>query len=168
MMLLVTLTTEQCEMGDLGAVINRPGSITVTNASGTEVAVVAIVADDVKSYPTLASGQSATVETNVGGQYQVRVVMTPENAAAYRAELSSLRKLVENRIDGTADAGEKTRLFVDLAGIKASIEALENQQAAGCSGRIELSTEETASVSATVTWSTTSGSGHWNVICGST
>jgi hypothetical protein len=80
----------------------------------------------------------------------------------------SLRKLVEARIDGTADASEKTRLFTDLAGIKASIQSLENQQGAGCTGRIELSPDETASVSATVTWSTTSGGGFWDVSCGST
>jgi hypothetical protein len=166
-MLLVTLTAQECEMGDLGGVLNKPGSITVTNAGDTEIAVVAIVADDVRSYPTLASGQSATVETNVGGKYQVKVVMTPENAAAYRAELSSLRKLVENQLGGTSDTVEKTRLFLDLAGIKAAIQALENERGAGCSGRIQLSTEEAVSVSATVAWSATEGRRYWDVTCGS-
>jgi hypothetical protein len=167
MVLAVTLTAEECGMGDFGGMLNQPGTITVTNASGNETAVVAIIADDVTSYPTLASGQSASVQTNVGGKYEVRVVMTPENAAEYRAELTALRKLVEQSLAGSTDTVEKTRLFLDLAGIKAAIQGLETQRGAGCAGRIELSTEEAAAVSASVTWSSTSGSGYWDVICGS-
>lgn len=167
LMLLTALTAEECDLGDLGTMVNRPGTITVTNVSADQTAVIAILADDVKSYPTLDSGGSATIQTNVGGTYQVRVVMTPENAAEYRAELVSLRRLVEMRLDGTADPVAKTRLFLDLAGIKAAIQALENERAAGCSGRITLSTDEAAGVMATVNWSATSGSGFWDATCGS-
>lgn len=167
LMLLVALTAEECSMGDLGGLVNKPGTITVTNSGNAESAVIAIISDDVKSYPTLGPGQSASVETNVGGTYQVRVVMTPENAAAYRAELQSLRALVEKQIDGTANAADKTKLFIDLAGVKAAIRALESQNAAGCSGSIRLSTESKATVSATVSWSATSGGGFWDATCGS-
>lgn len=166
LMLVMGLTAEECDLGDLDGLVNKPGTITVTNA-GTESAVIAIIAADVKSYPTLGPGQSASVETNVGGGYDVRVVMTPENAASYRAELQSLRSLVEKQIDGTANAADKTKLFIDLAGVKAAIRALESQNAAGCSGRIRLTTESKVSVNATVSWSTTSGSGFWEATCGS-
>lgn len=166
LMLLTALTAEECNMGDFGDLVNRPGTITVTN-TGTESAVVAILADDAKSYPTLAAGQSVTVKTNVGGTYQVRVVMTPENAAAYRSNLSTLRNLVEKQIDATTNVSEKTKLFVDLAGIKASITSMSIANAAGCSGRIALNTEDSTSVSATVTWSPTTGGGFWDASCGS-
>ncbi|MBM4407922.1 MAG: hypothetical protein FJ038_04815 [Chloroflexi bacterium] len=167
LMLLTALTAEECTLGELGGVVNKPGAITVYNTSADQVAVIAILADDVKSYPTLGPNGSASVTTNVGGKYEVRVVMTPENAAAYRAELKSLRALVEKAVDGTADPAEKARLFVDLAGIQAAIRGLETQNAAGCSGKIKLSTEEAATVVASLAWLTTSGSGFWDVSCGS-
>jgi hypothetical protein len=165
-MLVVAFTAEECAM-DLEGIINQPGTITVANAGGAESAVIAILADDVRSYPTLGPGGSATVKTNVGGRYEVRVVMTPENATQYRAELQSLRRLVEKAVDGTADPAEKTKLFVDLAGIKAAIRALESGGGAGCTGQLQLSTEQTTQVSATVSWTPTSGGGFWDVTCGS-
>ena len=167
LMLLMALTAEECDLGDLGGVVNRPGTIVVTNVSDGQVAVIAILADDVTSYPTLAAGGSASVETNVGGKYEVRVVMTPENTVTYRAELRSLRSLVEKQIDGTTNPVEKTQLFVDLAGIKAAIEELESQNAAGCSGSITLNTDSAERVSATVRWSPQSGGGFWDATCGS-
>lgn len=166
LMVLVAFTAQDCDV-EIGNIVNRPGTITVTNIGADQVAVVAVIVGDAKSYPSLGPGSSASVTTNVGGSYEVRVVMTPENASAYRADLQSLRRLVEQRLDGTADAGDKTRLFVDLAGIKAAIRALENENAAGCSGRITLSTERKETVTATVAWSTTSGSGFWDITCGS-
>ena len=48
---------------------------------------------------------------------------SPENAAAYRAELTSLRRLVEKHLDRATNPSEKTLLFVDLAGLKAAIQA---------------------------------------------
>jgi hypothetical protein len=158
------LVAGDCEI-DL-ELLNKPGTIVVTNI-GTEVAVVAILADDVKSYPTLAGGASASVETNVGGAYRVRVVMTPENTQAYRQGLAELRGLVEKQISGSASPVEKTRLFLDLAGIKAAIQALEQANAAGCSGRIKTSVDEAASVIATVNWVPQGGAGFWDTTCGS-
>jgi hypothetical protein len=167
LMLVTALTAEQCDVGEFGDLINRPATITVINTSATESAVVAIIADDAKSYPTLAPGQSATVKTNVGGRYEVRVVMTPENAAAYRSNLTTLRNLVEKQIDAATNAGEKTKLFIDLAGIKAAIAALSSANAAGCAGRVTLSTDSESSVSATLGWSPTTGGGFWDATCGS-
>jgi hypothetical protein len=162
----VLLTAGECEIGDIGSLLDKPGTISVTN-TGTEVAVVAILAEDVKSYPTLASGSTASVDTNVGGPYDVRVVMTPENAQRYRENLDSLKQLVQKQVDGTASTQEKTRLFSDLAGINAAIRALEQANAAGCSGDITLSQEETVSVTAAVRWVPQSGAGFWDIICGS-
>jgi hypothetical protein len=166
LMLVTALAAEECDVGEFGDLISRPATITVTNV-GTEGAVVAILADDAKSYPTLGPGQSATVQTNVGGRYQVRVVMTPANAAAYRSNLSTLRNLVEKQIDAATNPAEKTKLFIDLAGIKAAISSFSNANAAGCSGRITISTSDSASVSATVSWSATTGGGFWDASCGS-
>lgn len=160
------LSAQSCGL-DLEGLVNKPGVIVVTNASTHQAAVIALIADDVKSYPTLAPGQSAQIKTNVGGRYEVRVVMTPENAIEYRADLLSLRRLVERQLDGTADVGEKTRLFADLAGIKSAIHALESGNAAGCSGTIKLKQDEEETVRATVTWQSTSGSGFWDGTCGS-
>jgi hypothetical protein len=162
----VIVSGGECSIGDLGSLLDAPGRISVTNI-GTEPAVIAILADDVKSYPTLAGGATASVQTNTGGRYEVRVVMTPENAATYRADLASLRTLVEKQISDATDPAEKTRLFLDLAGIKAAIQALSNSNAAGCSGTITLDAEETAEVAATVNWVTSSGAGFWDVTCGS-
>jgi hypothetical protein len=161
------LSAESCDF-ELNGLINRPAAITVTNLSSSETAVVAIIADDVKSFPTLTPGQSVTVKSNVGGTYQVRVVMTQENATEYRAELMSLRSLVEKQIDGSASADEKVELFTNLAGIKAAIQRFESGNAAGCSGKVTPKTDEDVAVQATVTWQTTSGSGFWDSSCGST
>jgi hypothetical protein len=158
-----TLSAGECELGDI---LPRPGRIVVTN-TGTEPAVVAIIAPDVKSYPTLAGGASASVSTNTGGQYEVRVVMTPENTQRYRAELLALRTAVEKLVDGSLTSEEKTRLFITLAGIKAAILALEQANAAGCSGRIELSQDTEGTVNATVQWVPQSGAGFWDTTCGS-
>ena len=160
----VSLSAGECEFE---GILEKSGSIVVTN-TGTEAAVVAIIAADVKSYPTLAGGQRATVSTTTGGTYEVRVVMTPENAERYRADLAVLRGRVEHLIDGSMSPAEKTQLFVQLAGIKAAIAALEQANAAGCSGRIELNTESAETVNATVQWVSQSGSGFWDATCGST
>lgn len=168
LMLLVAITAEECDLGAGGGLVNKPGTIIVDNVSTDQTAVVAVIAQDVRSYPTLAAGQTAEVQTNVGGPYQVLVVMTPENTSAYRDELRSLRRLVEKQVDGATDPAEKTQLFIDLAGIKAAIQALEDGNAAGCSGRLTLSTDHEEVVAATVRWSTTSGGGFWSVTCGST
>jgi hypothetical protein len=164
----VLLSAGDCDISGLGSLINKPGSIRVTNVGATETAVVAIIADDVKSYPTLAPGGAASVETNVGGAYQVIVVMTPENQAAYRQSLLDLRTGVEKLIGGAASSAEKTELFIKLAGIKASIQALENTNAASCSGNIEIKQDEAVSVSATVSWVAQGDSGFWDLTCRST
>jgi hypothetical protein len=163
----VLLSAGDCDIGSLSGLINKPGSIRVTNTGATETAVVAIIAPDVKSYPTLGPGASATAETNIGGAYQVLVVMTPENRDAYRQSLLDLRRSVERLVDGSASSEERILLFTKLAGIKASIQALENSNAASCSGRIELSQDEAASVTATVTWVAQGDSGFWDLTCGS-
>jgi hypothetical protein len=160
------LSAESCDF-ELNGLINKPAAITVTNLSASETAVVAIIADDVKSYPTLTPGQSVTVKSNVGGTYQVRVVMTQENATEYRAELLSLRRLVERQIDGTASSDEKITLFTNLAGIKAAIQGFESGNAAGCSGKVTQKTDEEVAVQATETWQATSVSGFRDTSCAS-
>jgi hypothetical protein len=160
------LSAGDCQIGDLGSFLNKPGEISVTNV-GNDPAVVAIIGPDVKSYPTLAGGATATVETNVGGTYQVRVVMSPENAQAYRDRLGELRRKVEQLIAGSLSPVEKTRLFLDLSGIKAAITAFENSGGAGCSGTIKLDQDEEATVVATVNFVDTSGEGFWDATCGS-
>lgn len=163
-LLFVTLSAGECELGEI---LPRAGRIVVTN-TGTEPAVVAIIGPDVKSYPTLAGGGSASVTTNTGGPYEVRVVMTPENAQRYRTELLALRAAVEKLVDGSLTSVEKTNLFLNLAGIKAAIVALEQANAAGCSGRIELGQDAAETVNATVAWVAQSGAGFWDATCGST
>lgn len=160
------LSAGECNIGDLGDLLDKPGTIIVTN-TGSESAVLAIIAADVKSYPTLAGGATASAETNVGGGYEVRVVMTPENAQRYRQDLMTLRTSVEKLIDGALTPTDKTLLFIQLAGIKASIQALEQTNAAGCSGTIELNQDNTENVTASVHWVPQGGSGFWDAICGS-
>ena len=163
----VIVSAGECEFGDLGSIVGQPATITVTNLSASEPAVLAIIAGDVKSYPTLAAGASSTVRTYVGGTYQVQVVMTPENAATYRQSLMDLRRLVEQQIAGSTSSAEKTKLFADLAGLKAAIQALEQSSAAACSGAVTLKNDAEATVSATVTWTPQSGAGFWDATCGS-
>lgn len=162
----VILSGGECEIGSLGEILDRPGSIVVTNV-GIHPAVVAIIAPDVKSYPTLAGGATASVQTNVGGSYQVRVVMAPENAQRYHDDLLALRRSVEKLIDGSLSTAEKTGLFIKLAGIKAAIAALETSGAGGCSGRIELNQDNAQTVNATVGWVDQGASGFWDTSCGS-
>ena len=163
----VLLSAGDCEISGLGDLINKPGSIGVTN-TGTETAVVAIVADDVKTYPTLASGSSASVETNVGGRYTVSVTMTAEQILEYKASLLELRRTVEKLVDGSATSAEKVYAFTSLAGIKAALAQLNAGQGASCSGVITISQERAVSVSVTVAWVPQSGAGFWNLSCGST
>ena len=162
----VMLSAGKCDISSLGDILDEPGSIAVTNI-GQEPAVVAISADDVKSYPTLAAGATGSAQTNVGGRYQVSVVMSPENAQRYRDELNTMRGTVEKLIDGSLSSAEKTQLFLQLAGIKAAISALEMTNAASCSGVINLDRDNAAHVSATVRWEPQGGAGFWDLTCGS-
>lgn len=164
---LAVLTAGECNIGDLGDILDEPGQIIVTNA-GTEPAVIAIIADDVKSYPTLAGGANASVQTNVGGRYQVIVVMTPESAAVYKAELLELRRNVEKLINGSTDSAVRINAFISLAGIKASIQSFEVGNGASCGGNIKLDADNKRSVNAAVMWVRQSGSGFWDLTCGST
>jgi hypothetical protein len=166
LVLFVIVSGGECGLSDLGELLDEPGRITVTN-TGLESAVVAITADDLKSYPTLAAGASASVLTNVGGQYEVSVVMTPENAQRYREDLLALRNSVEKLIDGSLTSQEKVELFTNLAGINAAIQALEQSNAAGCSGKIKLNQDRSEAVNATVSWVPQGGAGFWDSTCGS-
>jgi hypothetical protein len=162
----VVLSGAECDPGELGVVINLPGTIVVSNV-GNEAAVLAITADDARSYPTLPGGGSASVVTNVGGRYRVRVLMTPENAERYRADLLSLRRNVTDMIAGSASAEEKTRLFIELAGIKAQLVELEQGGSAGCDGAIRLDPENAQTVRVTVQWVGQGQAGFWDATCGS-
>lgn len=162
----VVTSAGDCSIGDLGELINKPGSIVVTNV-GTEPAVVAIVADDVKSYPTLAGGVAASVETNVGGRYHVSVTMTPQQLTEYRSDLQDLRRHIEKLVDGSLSSEEKVTLFTRLAGIKAALIQLNAGQGASCAGNLELDKKDAQSVQATVAWSTAGGAGFWELTCGS-
>lgn len=164
-MAFVLLSAGECDISDLGDFLARPGTITVLNTGDTETAVVAILADDVKSYRVLAPDSAVAVKTNVGGSYQVRVVMTPESTQIYRQNLASLKQLVQKQVDGTATTQEKIRLFSDLAGINAAIAALEQANAAGCSGTITLSADEPVSVKAAVRWVPQGVAGFWDANC---
>jgi hypothetical protein len=160
------LSGGECEISSLGEILDKPGRIVVTNA-GSEVAVVAILGPDVKSYPTLASGATASAETNVGGQYQVIVIMTAEQMLEYRDDLANLKRTVEKLVDGSLSTEEKTYLFTKLAGINAALAALQQGSAASCSGRIELDRDNAEIVNSTVSWVTQSGTGFWEMTCGS-
>jgi len=162
----VLLSAGDCDITGLGDVLDKPGRIVVTNV-GFHPAVVAIIATDVKSYPTLAGGATASVQTNVGGSYQVRVVMDPQNAQRYHDELVALRSSVEKLIGGSSSSAEKTALFIKLAGIKAAIASLETSGLGGCSGTIELNQDNAQTVNVSVGWVDQGASGFWDVTCGS-
>jgi hypothetical protein len=162
----VLFSAGECEFSKVGDFLDKPGQIVVTNV-GSDPAVVAIIGPDVKSYPTLAGGATASAETNVGGQYQVRVVMTPENAQRYRDDLIALKRDVQKLVDGSLTTSEKTTLFSRLAGINAAIAALEQANAAGCSGNITLNHDNTETVNATVNFVRAAGGGFWDTTCGS-
>jgi hypothetical protein len=162
----VLLSAGDCEFSSLGDILNQPGTIVVTN-TGTEPAVVAIIADDVKSYPTLVGGVSASAPTNIGGRYTVTVTMTAQQVIEYRADLLELRRTVERLLGGSASSDEKVYLFTKLAGIKAALSQLNSGVGASCSGNIKISQDNAASVSASVAWVRQSGSGFWEVSCSS-
>jgi hypothetical protein len=162
----VVLSAGDCEIGDLGDILNEPGRIVVTN-TGTEPAIVAIIADDVKSYPTLAAGGTSAVKTNTGGRFQVRVMMTPEQLIEYRAKLTSMRRDVEGQIAGTNDPLAKTRLFTDLAGLKAALVAADSGTGASCAGNLTLNADQATEVGVGVRWVPTDGGGFWELSCGS-
>jgi hypothetical protein len=162
----IVLSGAECDPGELGIVINQPGTIVVANG-GSEAAVLAVTTDDARSYPTLPGGGSASVVTNVGGGYRVRVLMTPENAKTYRADLLALRKSVTDMIAGSASAADRTRLFVELAGIKSQLLELEQGGSAGCDGAIRLSPDSVSTVHATVQWVAEGEAGFWDATCAS-
>ncbi len=160
----VVVAAAACE----GFAFNSPGKITVTNTSTTETAVIAILGDDVKSYPTLGPGRSAEATTEVGGDYQVVVIMSAIDAQTYRANLQTLKQNVTKVIDGTASNDEKVLFFSYLAQINTAIAQANNAGGASCTGRIELKEDAAVSVSVAVAWTSTLGSGFWSLTCGST
>jgi hypothetical protein len=154
-------------VGCEGFLFNKPGTLTVTNTSTTETAVIAVIGDDFKSYPVLGPGASAKVTTEVGGTYVVTVIMSAVDAQTYRNNLQTLKQNVTKVVDGTASNDEKTLFFTYLAGINAAISQAQASGGASCSGRIKVSENEAASVSTTVAWQSTLGSGFWSLTCGS-
>ena len=159
----IVVVAAACE----GLVFNTPGTITVRNLSNTETAVIAVLADDVKSYPTLGPNRNAVITTETGGAYQVIVVMTGVDMQNYRSNLQLLKHNAQVVIDGTASNDEKVLFFTYLAQINAAIAQSQNGGGASCTGTIKLSEDEAASVSAQVTWVTTLGGGFWSLACSS-
>jgi hypothetical protein len=94
--------------------------------------------------------------------------MTAQQVIEYRSELQALRRTVEKLVDGTATTEEKVYAFTSLAGIKNALVQLNSGQGASCGGNITLSQDNAVSVSASVQWIPQSGSGFWDVTCGST
>jgi hypothetical protein len=146
--------------------LNEPGTITIRNFSNTETAVIAVIADDVKSYPTLGPNRNAVITTATGGNYQVLVVMSSIDAQNYRNNLEVLRQNVMKIVDGTASNDEKVRFFGHLAEINSAI-AQAQPFGASCSGKINLSEDQAEGVSVEVNWIPTLGSGSWSLACGS-
>jgi hypothetical protein len=142
----------------------EPGTITVRNLSNSEVAVLAVLADDVKSYPTVPAGGNALVTTSVGGRYSVTVVMSGIDAQTYRSNLQTLKSNAQKVVDGTASNDEKVLFFTYLAGINQAI-VQANSGGASCSGKINLSETDSSSVSAQVSWIPTLGGGYWSLAC---
>jgi hypothetical protein len=162
----VVLSAGDCDFSSLGDILDEPGQIVVSN-TGTEVAIVAISAEDVKSYPTIAGGGTGSAQTNVGGAYTVSVTMTQQQTLEYRDDLLNLRRTVERLVDGSATSEEKVYAFTKLAGIKAALAQLNSGSGASCSGNIKLKPDDAVTVNATVEWVTQSGTGFWNLNCGS-
>jgi hypothetical protein len=160
---LVVALAGACE----GLLFNKSGTITVRNLSSTETAVLAIIADDVKSYPTLGPNHNAVATTALGGTYQVIVVMSTIDAQNYRNNLQTLKQNVQKVVDGTASNDEKVLFFTYLAQINNAIAQAQNAGGASCSGKIKLNENSAASVSVSVNWVTTLGSGSWQLGCGS-
>ena len=159
----IAVLTVSCE----GFSFNEQGTITVRNLSTTETAVLAILADDVKSYPTLPAGGTAVVTTSVGGMYTVEVIMSTIDAQTYRSNLQTLRSNVMKVVDGTASNDEKVLFFTYLAGINQAIAQANSGGGTSCDGKINLSETKAASVSAQVSWVTTLGGGFWSLACSS-
>ena len=160
---IVLVVGAACEGFDI---TTHQATITVTNTSATETAVIAILGDDVHSYPTLGTGKSAIVKTNVGGHYEVRVVMTPQQVQDYRTSLQILKSNTSKVLDGTATTEDMTAWFARLAGVNAALAALNTGGAAGCTGTVDLKASD-PSVLANVTWTDQLGSGFWAASCGS-
>jgi hypothetical protein len=158
----IAVVAAACE----GFSFNEPGQITVRNISDSETAVLAVIADDVKSYPTLVAGANANVVTSVGGSYTVTVIMSGIDAQTYRSNLQTLRSNVLKVVDGTASSDEKVRFFTYLAEINQAIAQVQNG-GASCTGKINLSEDKPASVSAQVAWVRSLGSGFWSLPCSS-
>jgi hypothetical protein len=150
-----------------GFAFNTPGTITVRNLSQTETVVLAVLADDVKSYPTLAPGANALITTEIGGTYTVTVVMSAVDVQDYQTNLRTLKSNVQKVVDGTASNDEKVLFFTYLAGINAAIAQSHATGGASCSGKINLSEDESSSVAAQVFWQPTLGSGFWSLACSS-
>jgi hypothetical protein len=93
--------------------------------------------------------------------------MTAQQVDEYRADLLDLRRTLEKLVDGTATSEEKVSAFTRLAGIKAALAQLNSGQGASCSGNVKLSQEDEVSVSASIQWVPQSGSGFWDLTCGS-
>ena len=160
---LVVALVSACE----GFTFNESGTITVRNLSGSETAVIAVLADDVKSYPTLGPNHNAVVTTAVGGQYQVFVVMSAIDAQNYRNNLQTLKANVQKIVDGTASNDEKVLFFSYLAQINNAIAQAQGPGGASCTGTVKLNEKTAASVSVSVNWLSTLGSGSWQLGCGS-
>jgi len=147
--------------------LNQAGAITVRNLSNTETAVLAVRGDDFKSYPTLGPNHNAVISTEVGGAYQVLVVMSAIDAQTYRNNLQLLKQNVTTVVDGTASNDEKVLFFSYLAQINSALAQTYDSGGASCTGQIELNEDTSASVSVTINWTSTLGSGFWSLTCGS-
>ncbi len=164
----VLLSAGDCEIGDLGNILDKPGKVVVTNTSPTETVAIAITGPDFKSYPTVGPGATVSATTNVGGPYQLTVILSGESLLNYKADLENLKRTVRTLVDsGSVTTEEKVYLFTKLAGINAALAQMQQSGSASCSGNIELDRDNDAIVNSIVSFVTQSGSGFWDITCGS-
>jgi hypothetical protein len=139
----------------------------VRNLSDSETAVIAILGTDFKSYPTLGPSRNANVTTEIGGNYTVTVVMSTIDAQTYRSNLQTLKKNVQQIVDGSASNDERLKYFAYLAGINSAISQAQAAGGASCSGKITLDESKPTNVSVSVSWISNLGSGYWQLSCDS-
>lgn len=168
--LLLTLSlafgvmAQSCDVGDF-TIDDVRDTVTVTNASTSQDALVLISTSLGKVDTRLAAGGSQTFGTLAAATYTLQVwAPNDPSGTTYRQSLVELRaELVDLSINARDSSATPESALAQLLLVQSALEQLHGSKSfQTCSGKITAGVENQA----TITWTQPTGTGFWVLSCG--
>ena len=161
--LISPVIAESCDVGNI-TLEDVTETLTVTNASTSQSAVVLVTFSDARSSLRLAAGASKTATVVGADSYEIEVLAPALPAdTSYEAALRQTRQELLDLVANPGDSGATLETVFDDLGVVAT--ALDQLHGSKMSQSCSHGAAENGHNHATVTWTTPGVGGLWVLTC---